>query len=110
MNKKYICLAVAVASIFFYTTYPLANTIIYSVIIVPLAITLGELTSTISEYIGEKKGGLITAAIGNIPELTMGIWAIQYGMIPMVKASLIGSIISNMLLVLGISGNRNLIR
>lgn len=103
MSKKYIYLVVAMISIFFHTVYPLANTIIYSIVVVPLAITLGELTSTISEYIGEKKGGLITAAIGNIPELTMGIWSIQYGMIPMVKASLIGSIISNMLLVLGIS-------
>ncbi len=103
MNKKYIYLVVAISLIFFQTTYPLVNTVLYSIVIVPLAITLGELTSIISEYIGEKKGGLLTAAIGNIPELTMGIWAIQFGMIPMVKASLIGSIISNMLLVLGIS-------
>lgn len=103
MNKKYIYLIVAISLIFFQTTYPLVNTVLYSVVIVPLAITLGELTSIISEYIGEKKGGLLTAAIGNIPELTMGIWSIQFGMIPMVKASLIGSIISNMLLVLGIS-------
>lgn len=103
MNKKYIYLVVAISLIFFQTTYPLVNTVLYSIIIVPLAITLGELTSVISEYIGEKKGGLLTAAIGNIPELTMGIWSIQFGMIPMVKASLIGSIISNMLLVLGVS-------
>lgn len=103
MNKKYIYLVTAISLIFFQTTYPLVNTVLYSIIIVPLAITLGELTSVISEYIGEKKGGLLTAAIGNIPELTMGIWSIQYGMIPMVKASLIGSIISNMLLVLGVS-------
>ncbi|MBI6875718.1 calcium/proton exchanger, partial [Clostridium aciditolerans] len=103
MNKKYIYLVVAISLIFFQTTYPLVNTVLYSIVIVPLAITLGELTSIISEYIGEKKGGLLTAAIGNIPELTMGIWSIQFGMIPMVKASLIGSIISNMLLVLGIS-------
>lgn len=103
MNKKYIYLIVAITLILFQTTYPLVNTILYSIVIVPLAITLGELTSMISEYIGDKKGGLITAAIGNIPELTMGIWSIQFGMIPMVKASLIGSIISNMLLVLGIS-------
>ncbi|WML36650.1 calcium/proton exchanger [Clostridium sp. OS1-26] len=103
MNKKYIYLVVSIALIFFQTTYPLVNTVLYSIVIVPLAITLGELTSIMSEYIGEKKGGLLTAAIGNIPELTMGIWLIQFGMIPMVKASLIGSIISNMLLVLGVS-------
>ncbi|MDW8800717.1 calcium/proton exchanger [Clostridium sp. A1-XYC3] len=89
--------------IFLKTPYNLLNTIIYSAAIVPLAIMLGNLTSNISEYIGDKKGGLLAAAVGNIPELTMGLWSIQYGLIPMVKASLIGSIISNMLLVLGVS-------
>jgi Ca2+:H+ antiporter len=64
---------------------------------------LGEFTSEISEYLGDKKGGLIAATVGNLPELMMGIWSIKYGMIPMVKSALVGSIISNMLLVLGIS-------
>lgn len=103
MIKQYIYIVVALILIFIKTPYALINIILYSAVIVPLAITLGELTSKISEYIGEKKGGLLAAAVGNIPELTMGIWSIQYGMIPMVKASLIGSIISNMLLVLGVS-------
>ena len=79
------------------------NVIIYSSAIIPLAIVLGEFTAFISNYIGEKKGGLLTAALGNIPELIMGIWSLRYGMISMVKSALIGSIISNMLLVLGMS-------
>lgn len=103
MKREIIYVLAISVFVFIKTPYALANTIIYSAAIVPLAIILGELTSIISEYIGYKKGGLLTAAVGNIPELTMGIWSIQYGMIPMVKASLIGSIISNMLLVLGIA-------
>lgn len=103
MLKRYICIFGALILIFVNTPYTLINILLYSAVIVPISIILGELTSAISEYIGEKKGGLLAAAVGNIPELTMGIWSIQYGMIPMVKASLIGSIISNMLLVLGIS-------
>ncbi len=81
----------------------LFSTIIYGALMIPLAIRMGELTSDISVYIGEKKSGLLAAAIGNIPELAMGVWSIYYGMISMVKSALIGSIISNILLVLGIS-------
>ena len=79
------------------------NILIYSLGIIPLAIVLGKFTSNISDYIGEKRGGLLAAAMGNIPELTMGIWAIKLGMISMAKAALIGSIVCNILLVLGIS-------
>lgn len=79
------------------------NILIYSLGIIPLAIALGKFTSSISEYIGEKRGGLLAAAMGNIPELTMGIWAIKLGMISMAKSALIGSIICNILLVLGVS-------
>lgn len=102
-NNKIAVYIAAVILAFAELPNGLMGTVIYSVIMVPLAILLGELTSTISEYIGDKKGGLLTAAVGNIPEITMGIWSIHYGMISMVKAALIGSIISNMLLVLGIS-------
>jgi Ca2+:H+ antiporter len=77
--------------------------ILCSLSVVPLAVITGGLISEISNFIGPKKGGLLTATIGNIPELFMGLWSIHYGMIKMVKASLIGAIISNMLLVLGIS-------
>jgi Ca2+:H+ antiporter len=88
---------------FISTPSSLVNTIIYSIAIVPLAILLGSQTTKISDYIGQKKGGLLAATVGNIPELMMGIWSIKYGMIPMVQAALIGSIISNMLLGLGIA-------
>jgi Ca2+:H+ antiporter len=88
---------------FIETSSSVINAILYSIAIIPIAIVLGEFTSELSEYIGDKKGGLIAATTGNLPELMMGIWSIQYGMIPMVKSALIGSIISNMLLVLGVS-------
>lgn len=101
-NKIALYLAVVILS-FAGVPNGLLGTVIYSGIMVPLAIMLGGLTSEISEYIGDKKGGLLAAGVGNIPEITMGIWSINYGMISMVKAALIGSIISNMLLVLGIS-------
>lgn len=79
------------------------NIIIFSLAIIPLAIRLGNITSDLSAIIGEKKGGLIAATVGNMPEIMMGIWSIRIGLISMAKAALIGSIINNMLLVLGVS-------
>lgn len=103
MKKNYIFMILVIFLMFMSTSSSLVNTIIYSIAIVPLAILLGDQTTKISDYIGEKKGGLLAATVGNIPELMMGIWSIKYGMIPLVQASLIGSIINNMLLGLGIA-------
>jgi Ca2+:H+ antiporter len=103
MKKGYFFAVISLVLTFIVTSSSLINTIIYSIAIIPIAILLGDFTTEISEYIGDKKGGLLAATIGNLPELMMGIWSIQYGMLPMVKSALIGSIISNMLLVLGIS-------
>lgn len=103
MKKVYLFSLLSVLFLFVKTSSSIINTIIYSIAVVPIAILLGDFTSRISEHIGEKKGGLIAATIGNLPELMMGIWSIKYGMIPMVKSALVGSIISNMLLVLGVS-------
>ncbi len=76
---------------------------VYSLAMIPLAILLGNGTSRISDYVGEKRGGLISATAGNIPELMMGLWSIKYGMISMAKAGLLGAMITNMLLGLGIA-------
>lgn len=79
------------------------SAVVYSLVMIPLAILLGRGTSRISDYIGEKRGGLISATAGNIPELMMGLWSIKYGMISMAKSGLLGAMITNMLLGLGIS-------
>lgn len=79
------------------------NFILHAIGMIPLAFMLGELTSIISEYIGEKKGGLLTATLGNIPEIMMSIWSMKLGMISMVKGAVIGNIVNNMLLILGVS-------
>ncbi|QAT39026.1 calcium/proton exchanger [Clostridium sp. JN-9] len=103
MKKNYFILLIISLLLFIKITNPIFNAVIYSIAIIPLAILLGEFTTNMAEYIGDKKGGLLAAAVGNIPELTIGLWSVKYGMITMVKASLVGAIISNMLLVLGIS-------
>lgn len=103
-NKKaYVFIAVSFVFMMLDFKNSILNVIVYSSAVAPLAIVLGRFTDAISNYIGEKRGGLLAAAFGNIPELIMGIWSLRYGMISMVKSALIGSIISNMLLVLGMT-------
>jgi len=69
--------------------------------IVPLAKFIGEATEEISARTGPALGGFLNATFGNATELIIGIFAIRAGLIEVVKASLTGSIIGNLLLVLG---------
>lgn len=71
--------------------------------IVPLAVIIGDATEQISIYTGPKIGGLLNATMGNVPELLIGIFAVKAGMYSLVLASLAGSIMGNILLVLGFS-------
>ncbi len=96
-------LLVAIFIVFIPITSNILGCIVYSIAMIPLAIVLGRSTSKISESIGEKRGGLVAATAGNVPELMMGFWSIKYGMISMAKAGLLGVIITNMLLAIGIS-------
>jgi Ca2+:H+ antiporter len=69
--------------------------------IVPLAAWLGRATEQIAERTGEGIGGLLNATFGNAAELIIAMAALRAGLYDVVKASLAGSIIGNILLVLG---------
>jgi Ca2+:H+ antiporter len=69
--------------------------------IVPLAGLIGRATEDLSEHVGPGIGGLLNATFGNGAELLIGALALNAGLIDVVKASLSGSIIGNLLLVLG---------
>jgi len=69
--------------------------------IVPLAGIMGEATERISAKLGAGVGGLLNATFGNAAELIIALAALQRGLYDVVKASLTGSIIGNVLLVLG---------
>ncbi|MGL5084054.1 MAG: calcium/proton exchanger [Microcoleaceae cyanobacterium] len=71
--------------------------------IVPLAGWMGVATEEIAVVLGPNLGGLLNATFGNATELIIGIVALKAGLIDVVKASLTGSIISNLLLVMGFS-------
>ncbi|XP_038987382.1 vacuolar cation/proton exchanger 3-like [Phoenix dactylifera] len=69
--------------------------------ITPLAERLGYATEQLAFYTGPTVGGLLNATFGNATEMIIAIYALKHGMIRVVKQSLLGSILSNMLLVLG---------
>src|SRR5437899_8519639 len=71
--------------------------------IIPLAGMIGRATDQLAIHAGPRIGGLLNATFGNVTELVLAIFLILDGDIEIVKASLIGSIIGNLLLVLGLS-------
>src|SRR2546428_4441635 len=71
--------------------------------IVPLAGLMGKATEHLAEKLGEGAGGLLNATFGNAAELIIAIAALQKGLFDVVKASITGSIIGNILLVFGLS-------
>lgn len=69
--------------------------------LVPLALILGEVTEDLAVRFGDTAGGLLNATFGNVTELILSIAALTKGLNVVVAMSLIGSVLSNMLLVLG---------
>lgn len=71
--------------------------------IIPLAGALGHATEELGGHLGERMGGLLNATMGNATELIIAFFALKAGHSEVVKASLSGSIIGNVLLVMGLS-------
>jgi Ca2+:H+ antiporter len=71
--------------------------------IVPLAGLIGEATEALACRVGPGVGGLLNATFGNAAELIIALFALFKGLDPVVKASITGSVIGNLLLVLGAS-------
>src|SRR6478672_2182625 len=69
--------------------------------LVPLAWLIGEATEQAAEHTGPTVGGLLNASFGNAPELIIALFAIADGLPDVVRGSITGSIVSNLLLVLG---------
>jgi Ca2+:H+ antiporter len=101
LNWLLIFVPVAVGLEFF---SPQSHTLIFlaaCLAIVPIAGWLGHATEQLANHTGEGIGGLLNATFGNAAELIIAIMALRRGIYPVVKASLTGSIIGNILLVLG---------
>src|ERR1035437_3494796 len=89
---------VPVAVIGYFLHLPaLALFILSALAIVPLAKFIGEATEELTVYTGPAVGGFLNATFGNATELIIGIFALHAGLSEVVKASITGSIIGNLL-------------
>lgn len=77
--------------------------ILSAVGVVPMAHYIGQATEALAVYTGPQIGGLLNATLGNAAELIITIFAIREGLLTLVKASITGSILGNLLLVMGMS-------
>lgn len=106
MNKIFLSLLVfapVTVIAHFAHVSPLIVFFLSAIAIIPLAKYIGEATEELSVYTGPALGGILNATFGNATEFIIGIFAIQAGLVEVVKASITGSIIGNLLLVLGMA-------
>ncbi|HKQ53838.1 MAG TPA: calcium/proton exchanger, partial [Pyrinomonadaceae bacterium] len=82
---------------------PTALFVVSCLAIIPLAGWMGRATEHLAEHLGQGVGGLLNATFGNAAELIIALFALSKGLTGVVKASITGSIIGNVLLVLGLS-------
>jgi Ca2+:H+ antiporter len=71
--------------------------------IIPIAAQIVQATEQIASHTGDAVGGLLNATFGNAPELIIALVALKAGYLDMVRASLVGAILANLLLALGMA-------
>jgi Ca2+:H+ antiporter len=103
LNLLLLCIPVTIVARFFLHADDSIVFITSCLSIVPLAVIIGEATEQIAIYTSPKVGGFLNATMGNVPELLISGFAVKAGLYSLVLASLAGSIIGNILLVLGLS-------
>jgi Ca2+:H+ antiporter len=106
--RKVLWASLALAPITFAVDFALhpgdvALFILSSASLVPLAWLIGESTEHASEHTGPGIGGFLNASFGNAPELIIALFAVADELPNVVRGSLAGSVISNLLLVLGVA-------
>src|SRR5262245_18449190 len=103
---NWLLVAVPVAAVLHFAHAPdLYVFLVSGIAIIPLAGLMGRATENLAETFGSGVGGLLNATFGNAAELIIALMILRKGpaFYPLVKASLTGSIIGNLLLVLGLA-------
>lgn len=100
-----LLLFIPISIVLHYTAsnYPIWIFLAAALAIVPLAGLMGKATEELAKHLGASWGGLLNATFGNATELIIGLFALHAGLLDLVRASIVGSIIGNLLLVLGAS-------
>src|SRR5438477_11011264 len=77
--------------------------VLAAISLIPLAWLIGEATEHAGEHTGPGIGGFLNASFGNAPELIIALLAVNEALPNVVRGSLMGSVVSNILLVLGVA-------
>ena len=77
--------------------------VVSAVALAALATLIGQGTDQLGQRFGPATTGILQSALGNLPELFISIFALQAGLVVVVQTALIGSILANTLLVLGLA-------
>jgi Ca2+:H+ antiporter len=83
--------------------HPVARFVLAAVAIAALARTVGSSTEQLGGRLGASGAGAVQSALGNLPELFIALFALNEGLVDLVQASLIGSVLANSVLVLGLA-------
>lgn len=101
---KYMLIFVPISFIGYFLNFsPTIMFILACLSIIPLAGLMGEGTEEISFYAGPKIGGFLNGTFGNATELIISFFALKQGLFEVVKSSIAGAVLGNILLVLGAS-------
>ena len=73
------------------------------VAMIPASLYIEKSTDSLATYLGQSAGGLVNATFGNLPELFIGVATLRLGLQDFLKAQIVGGIIVNLLLVLGVA-------
>ena len=104
MNARWLLVAVPVAlGLAWREAPPMAVFAAALVSIVPLVRLIGDATERLAARLGPTLGGLLNSTLNNLPELIIGGVALSNGLAPVVKASLTGAILANLLVSLGVA-------
>jgi Ca2+:H+ antiporter len=82
---------------------PVVQFVVAAVALAVLASLVGQATERLGDRLGPGATGVLQSALGNLPELFVGVFALRAGLVAVVQASLVGSILGNSLLVLGLA-------
>ncbi len=82
---------------------PLILFVVAALGIIPLSALIGQSVEDVAEHTGERIGGLLFATFGNATELIISIFALTAGLVDVVRAAIIGTVLGNALLVLGVA-------
>jgi Ca2+:H+ antiporter len=95
--------SILAAILTFAAANPVLVFLISAVALATLASVVGQATEQLGNYMGPGATGVLQSAIGNLPELFVSFFALQAGLVTVVQFALVGSILANSLLVLGLA-------